>query len=148
MTSGTTTIRNVNRPNGTLLTKIDRNGQFFYTKLIAELNSPDVQSPNIAVGPNEILIEDVARDTLVIGSTMYSKPAMNKVFYVMKLSLDGTVIWSKFYFYSDPLQTGAFGGIVTDRKGGAYVTTNFRNTLEFEGKQLINSNSWYTSCLL
>lgn len=140
MTVGTAVLKPSIRPVGIFLTKIDKNGQLVFTKLIAETNGVDVQSPNIAVGSNEIMIEGVARDSLVVGNTTYTKQSFSSVFYVIKLTKDAALIWSKGYYFNDPLRTGAFGGIVSDRNGGAFVTTTFRDTLDIGIKQLINKN--------
>jgi len=137
VTVGTTTLKTTTLPIGIFITKIDKNGEFVYTKLIAEAISADVKSPNIAVGSNEIMIEGVVHDSLSISGKMYSQAGTDHVFFIIKLDLGPSLIWSQVYYYHDALNLGGWGGIVSDKNGGAFVTTNFRDTMNVGSKQFI-----------
>ncbi|GEM_PF-4536131 len=136
MTLGTFVLTPKHQTTGIFLSKIDRNGNVVYAKLIAEATAADVQSPNITVGTDGLLIEGVVHDTLAIDANSYTKQGNTHVFFVLKLSFDGDLMWSHAYFYNDPLYTGAFGSIVSDRNGGAFVATSFRDTLDLAGTRL------------
>ncbi len=142
ITLGSIVLKTQTLSTGIFVTKIDKNGQIVYAKLIAETSSTDVESPNIAVGVNEIMIEGVVYDTLLVSGNVSHQDGETYVFFMMKLGLDASVTLTQAGFYNDVLSTGGFGGIVSDRNGGAFIVTNFRDTLTIGTKQFFSSQGF------
>ena len=142
ITLGLIVLKTQTLSTGIFVTKIDKNGQIVYAKLIAETSSEDVESPNIAVGANEIMIEGVVYDSLLVSGNLSHQHGYTFVFFMMKLGLDASITWTQAGYYNDVLSTGGFGDIVSDRNGGAFILTNFRDTLTLGLKQFFSPNGF------